>query len=78
MNVLEILDEIDMKPCPFCGNDEPRLYRRDGIGGGKTFFAEASCPVCRVSMYSDGASKTYQEARTNVIKRWNQRWEGEE
>lgn len=46
MNVLEILDEIDMKPCPFCGNDEPRIYRHDNIGGSKTFFAEAVCPDC--------------------------------
>ncbi len=72
MNVLELLDEIDMRPCPFCGREEPVLavvpnYNRLG------FFARAECPSCNATMTTEQAYKTGMEAKTAVVRAWNRR-----
>ena len=71
MNVLDLLDDHDMLPCPFCGHETPRILlfpdRNDCM------FAEAYCPHCHCRVTLDGSRKTSMEARTAVVRLWNRR-----
>lgn len=91
---IENAEPVKLNLCPRCGSAPQLLfcawdYQHDAPGGYyvmcmeclticRTLFATAKEAADNWNTYSDGAAKTYQEARTNVIKRWNQRWEGAE
>lgn len=65
-----------LKPCPFCGNDNPfilnpHLKRLDDINIG--LRSEVICDGCGVGVGFGYGYKTDEEARTAAAKGWNKR-----
>lgn len=58
------MDEIKLKPCPFCGSDDITLWRNlfFGIVGGR-------CNACG----SDSGNKGYGQTKQDAADAWNKR-----
>ena len=63
-------DEINLKPCPFCGSsDAPRLYTRHGKDG----WRDRYMGVCDYTDCGGGSSSDWYYYPVEAIERWNQR-----
>ena len=63
-------EEIDLKPCPFCGsNDAPRLYTRHGKDG----WRDRYMVLCDYDDGGRGASGGWYHYIDEAVRAWNRR-----
>lgn len=70
MNDVKLYEGIEVKPCPFCGNDSG--IDLDMI---EEFIVEIKCPDCDLRTYSKPDNT---ELKKQAIKKWNTRTPVEE
>ena len=60
---------MDIKPCPFCGNEKPVLMTRRGIDGWRDYFYV----LCDFNDCGCGASGQWNHYADLAIEAWNRR-----
>ena len=70
----------ELKPCPFCGNNnllEVRIKDHGNINRpyGYRYTGEVTCLSCFASVVSHGFEATAEEAEQSVRQSWNRRTE---
>lgn len=68
------MNEIKLKPCPFCGSDNLEIYATERKDRPKCVWtAEVVCLGCFGRAVNHGFDWTENEAKDKAIKAWNRR-----
>ena len=68
------MNEVELKPCPFCGSKEaPALVTIDGKE--KDGFINSYCVVCYCWDWGCGASGGMYHSKEEAVEAWNRRVE---
>ena len=60
---------VELKPCPFCGNDSPTLIQRHGKDGWRDWFYV----LCDYVDCGCGATGQWNHDKDEAVEAWNRR-----